>query len=190
MYPADSGHAPPCRRPGSTCGVPRSRRDPPGRLPACRPRRRVAHGQRQPDRGRETVAAQDGCTQWWPTRTAMHCPSGAAPTSSGWQPSRTNQRACILRRVPDHSEPGKETHFPDCVAEQLALVGRDRWLAGLADVIRGGAQSDRIGDAAGACLESGGWGLIRGVLAAVIALLGGPISAISLLLLLARGDLH
>jgi len=70
----------------------------------------------------------------------MPCLSKAAPTSSDWQPIEDErQRACVLRRVPDHSEPGKEAHFPDGVAEQLTLVGRDRWQADLADVIQGGA---------------------------------------------------
>jgi hypothetical protein len=34
------------------------------------------------------------------------------------------QRDCLLPRVPDHSEPGKEAHFPDGVAEQRALIAQ------------------------------------------------------------------
>ena len=65
----------------------------------------------------------------------MPCLSRAAPTSSGWPPSRTNVNALTISGAfPDHSEPGNEAHFPDGVAEQLALVGRDRWQAELAEV--------------------------------------------------------
>src|SRR5258706_9079735 len=64
-----------------------------------------------------------GCAQWWPARTAMPCLSRVAPRQAGSHRGRTSTRLPSPAR-PDHSEPGKEAHFPDGVAEQLTLVAQ------------------------------------------------------------------
>src|SRR5260221_4876020 len=103
--------------PVPTLRRPRSRRYRAGRLPACRPRRTCctwpeAAGPRPRDRSGAGWAARGGggpgqrCS---PVQGRANLVALAAIEDE-------SQRACVLRLVPDPSEPGKEAHFPDGVA--------------------------------------------------------------------------
>ena len=70
---------------------------------------RVVHGQRQPDRGLETVAAQDGLRAAVAGQDSDARLSRAAPTSSRWQPSRTNVNAIAFSGAfPTILSPGRK----------------------------------------------------------------------------------